>query len=214
MCITLGLDGLREYVSMLSDIATGAAALTAAVVAVVGLQTWKKQLTGKSEYDVARRLLRSVYQVRQAIRFVRNPFISAGETSQALRESDVEIEPKDWEFHEVSQQAVYASRWQRVQDALSALDVEAFEAEVLWGSDVTETLGPLRRCISQLGVHIQLHLTGQMRPHRGRVDPETAQRIRQVIHETSDKSGQEGFTAELAQAVENVEKYIRPRLKP
>lgn len=45
-----------EWVQILKDSLTAVAAVTGATVAVIGLKTWKRQLRGNAEYDVARRL--------------------------------------------------------------------------------------------------------------------------------------------------------------
>ncbi|OQY20711.1 MAG: hypothetical protein B6I35_10155, partial [Anaerolineaceae bacterium 4572_32.2] len=85
------LQCLQEYITLAKDVVTILAALVAATVAIMGLRTWRKQLRGKTEYELARRLLRSVYRVRDAIRIVRNPFISSAETVQSMREAESEI---------------------------------------------------------------------------------------------------------------------------
>jgi hypothetical protein len=41
------------YASIAKDVITAGAAITAAVVAVKGLRAWKKQLRGKTDYELA-----------------------------------------------------------------------------------------------------------------------------------------------------------------
>ena len=45
----------------IKDIVVTASALTAAVVAVVGLNAWRRQLAGQNEYEVGQHVLRASY---------------------------------------------------------------------------------------------------------------------------------------------------------
>ncbi len=49
-----------EIISVLKDILLSACAVTGAFVAVKGLNTWRRQLRGQSEYDLSRRILVSL----------------------------------------------------------------------------------------------------------------------------------------------------------
>ena len=55
------------------EIVVAGAAVAAACIAYLGLAAWKKQLHGRSGYELARRLLRAVYSVRDRIVRVRTP---------------------------------------------------------------------------------------------------------------------------------------------
>lgn len=72
------------YASIAKDVITASAAVTAAVVAVKGLRAWKKQLRGKTDYELARRCLKAVYRVRDGIRMVRNPLQSSEEIAAGM----------------------------------------------------------------------------------------------------------------------------------
>lgn len=62
-----------------------------AVAALIGLRVWSWQLTGKTEYDAARRLLRAVYRLRDALAEVRSPFFSlTGSSAAVVDDSDPE----------------------------------------------------------------------------------------------------------------------------
>ena len=57
------LQNFQVIISIVKDIVTALSALTAAIITVIGLSTWKKQLKIKTEYDLAQRLLKSVYKI-------------------------------------------------------------------------------------------------------------------------------------------------------
>jgi len=211
--MSFNLQELQEYISLAKDIVTILSALTAAIIAVLGLHTWKKQLKGKTEYELARKLLRAVYKVRDAIRLVRNAFMSAGEISQSLQEANIKTDQFAPRFDAISQGALYQRRWEKVQDALSELDLEAFEAEVIWGREVREKLKPLRKNVSTLLGKIQLYLELLKTPHRDTSNERIVQELVRVIHEVSEDPSKDSFTAEITGSVRQIEDYLKPHLK-
>lgn len=91
----MDIDVFQKYVTLFKDVITCISALTATVVAILGLQAWKKQLKGKTEYELAQKLLYATYKLREAIAWVRNPFQSAAEISKAMKEYNIEGSPFD-----------------------------------------------------------------------------------------------------------------------
>lgn len=83
-----------------------------AMIAVVGVNAWKKQLKGSTEYELAKRYLKSVYKIRDAIKYVRNPFISIDEMAVALKDNG--IENPDYSNDQQTNRAVYSVRWKKV----------------------------------------------------------------------------------------------------
>ena len=51
------------------------------------LDTSKKKMRGKLDYDIARKYLKCVLRLRDAIKIVRDPFISIGEMQSALEKN-------------------------------------------------------------------------------------------------------------------------------
>jgi hypothetical protein len=107
----------KDAIAVLKDIVTILGTATAAIVAVIGLQTWRKQIRGNAEYDLARRVLTAVYRVRDAIRNCRVPGVR--------REDGGETHKK---FHDL--------QISKLEEEQSKLDVELLEAEAIWGHEV------------------------------------------------------------------------------
>ena len=166
----MGLDTFK-------DLATSIAALTAAGVAWAGLNTWRQQLAGKTEYELARRLFRRVLEVRDAMAAARHPFMSAGELSEAIRRAGVEAQPDD----HLANRLAYGERWNRVTGALSDMQSDLLEAEVLWGDEVQSAGLELRSCAGTLFAAISAHLreSERDRPYRDAA----AEQHRQLGHE-------------------------------
>ncbi|WP_139195506.1 hypothetical protein [Halomonas daqiaonensis] len=70
---------IPEIISTVKDILLGAAAVTTATVAVVGLKNWSRELRGKTEFEAARNLMKTTYRVRDELLYSRSPFVGAGE---------------------------------------------------------------------------------------------------------------------------------------
>jgi hypothetical protein len=103
------------YLPIIKDIVTILATATAAIVAIIGLQTWKRQITGKAEYDLARRVLIASYKVRDA--FVENKLF--------FSERDNPEESKKKHERGIA----------KIDEAIANLNVELLEAKVVWGDD-------------------------------------------------------------------------------
>jgi hypothetical protein len=78
---------IAPWVGLAKDAITGIAAGVASVVAVAGLHTWKRQLHGNTNYELARGLLRSAYKLREAIRWVRSLTKDPTEGAAAILQS-------------------------------------------------------------------------------------------------------------------------------
>jgi hypothetical protein len=69
----MGVQDIQQYVTLIKDVLTAIAAVGAASIGLLGLATWRKQLKGRTEYELARRLLVAVYRIRNAVSYLRNP---------------------------------------------------------------------------------------------------------------------------------------------
>jgi len=132
---------LSQALSVLRDAILTIAALVGAWVAWRGLHTWREQLTGQTEYELAKRLLRDLYRYRDAIAAVRNPFMSAGEMAEDIPLEDELVPTPEW-HHEGTTRA-YQRRWEKVTAVRADLYPELLEAEVVWGSSINELFSPL-----------------------------------------------------------------------
>ncbi len=209
----MDIDTVQKYITLIKDIITGLSAFTAAVIAIMGLQAWKKQLKGKTEYELAQRLLRATYKVREAFSWVRNPFQSAAETSNAMKESNIEGDPiNNPKVHAQSEGAVYEKRWQRVQEAFVELESVSIEAEAIWGQSARDNFKPLQTCASTLAVNIKKHLRNIEKQPRN-FDPNEEEKIDNIIYGFAGDSENNFFSKEINTAISKIEDFLRPRLK-
>ena len=108
-----------QVISVSKDIVLAVAAITGSVVAVMGLDTWKRQLRGHSEYELSRRILVSLYKYRDAINGVRHPAMLSYEMPEPPDEIIDSMNREQIRFFGISH--AYQKRWDKVQDVKATL---------------------------------------------------------------------------------------------
>lgn len=200
-----------EIVGMLSDVAVGMAAVVAAYVAWRGLKTWKEQLSGTTEYELARRVLRALYTHRNAINGVRHPFMSVEEMPEP--EDAGEMSREQVRHHGIAK--AYQARWDRVMAARRELDAELLEAEVLWGAELGSRFKAIdaleRELFVAVGTHVQQHDPALHARRREALERRAATR-RDVLFGNFD-DGPDPYLSEYVAAVRAIEDYLRPHLR-
>jgi len=203
--------GLLSILQGVKEVVVTIAALTTAGVAVYGLATWRRQLKGQTEFDLARRLLRAVYRVRDELRSVRHPFMSGAEMAAAAENANGDkTKSASTNMHTELQAAAYSKRWSLVQAAMSDLTVEILEAEVLWGKETVSIVAPLHKCVTELCVGLQVYFRYLRKPPANY--DETMAKAEAVIMCLSHENVRDQYDQELDSAVDAIEAAIRPYL--
>jgi len=183
---------------MNSDAITAISAIIIASLAVYGIREWKRQIKGKTNYEIARRYLKASLNLRNTILYVRNPFIFPNETEAALKEHGFEKEEID--NHKINL-AVYSRRWKKVQEAWSDLEAELLDAEVSWGSDPVNFSAPLIALTRELFVALQMYLDG----NRQKIQDELI-----YNHGSTDKPDE--FSKKVTEAIDKIKEFLKPHL--
>ncbi len=194
------------------DVVQLLAVVVGVAIAWRGLQTWRDQLAGSTEYELARRVLRAVYQLREAIAHVRAPFVAVEEWADRPNRNHERRDSRDERAADLW--FAYYKRWQRIVPAHSELEVALLEAEVLWGSELKEAreklFQPLRRLSIELFHRYLRRDSGGIWEH---LSPEERGKTERVIWAGAlDQSGGDSFADEVAQAVALFESALRKHL--
>ncbi|MGK2849019.1 MAG: hypothetical protein ACSLEX_03050 [Minisyncoccota bacterium] len=190
---------IENLIQAISNIVTVLATIAGIFLAIKGFSTWKDQLRGKTDYELARRYLRAIYKVRDAIKFVRNPFIPVEEMGVALKQSGKTQEDDSRE----TTRMVYNLRWKKVNEAESDLRVELLEAEVSWGQEALDVEKDFHACVIKIYVALKMYLDFDNSSERRKEDKE-------LIY---DQGENDKFNKELDSAIKKIEKYLAPHLK-
>ena len=120
-----------EPVSIASDIAIGVSALAVAIVAFFGLRTWRKELTGKAKFDIARNVILLGSKLRanfEWVRWLSTPVWESAERPRKNNESSGESQVLD-EWYAKSH------RLQPLIENLRKLQELSWQAQVLLSED-------------------------------------------------------------------------------
>jgi len=156
---------MSEWVTAIADLATAGAAVAVAVVAWRGLNTWREQLHGRTEYEHARRLARAVYRVRDEAYRVRHPGDLASEANEAEIEEIGQYRAELWALRR---------RLARFDEAMMDFEREIPDAEVLWGDSAREAAGNVREVRAKLHSLIEhFHVEASINHALGLDEPDT-----------------------------------------
>lgn len=200
-----------EIITAIKDVLLGAAAVTTAVVAVLGLRKWRQELEGKAHFDVARNLIRATYRLRDEIRTCRSPFYSAYEFPEGYgkggpgAERSAEEEARAW-IH------IYKNRWDPVWKALQDFDSHTLEAEALWGAAIRTKTDALRQCVRELNAAIDAVIRDKASGGEDFKDREFGKEMRSMVA-ASPGDEKNAFNQTMAKAIPGIEEELRPHLR-
>jgi hypothetical protein len=197
MDLTLFADLSR----VLKDIVLAVAACIGAYVAFSGLSTWKLQLKGKAEYEIARALLKNALQARDRLQAVRNPFFPPGQTQEESFES---------------MRRAFEERFRHFDNAAEQLEVSILEAEALWGDEARAIFEEFRKVSVELAGRVREYLWVENPRHPGWVtvdrNPERLERLRETALALC-KADEDKYWLRLKSSIESVRDFVLPHLR-
>ncbi|ORT52207.1 hypothetical protein ST37_02415 [Vibrio sp. qd031] len=198
-----------EIIQVIKDIALAGAAITTAIVAYQGLKSWRRELEGKAEFEIARALVLATYKLRDSLKLVRSPWIHGHEFPDDyplnMSERTPDIEAKAFAH-------IYTNRWKPVVEALQNFDVQSLEGEALWGSASRDKTNEMRQCARNLQVSIEAFIHNKAENNEDfKSNKEFKKSIEADVWGTESEDNK--LTQQINAAVENLEKELRPYLK-
>ena len=145
---------LIDFIPIGKDIAVAVAAITGGFVGIRGLATWQRQLSGNTEYRLAKDILACVYDIRDTIDTIRNPLVSYPQELDLPQEKLQTFATRQREWQALAQ--AYERRWRSLQAIVARLETNLIEAEVVWGTRTVDKACVLSSLISDL--HCAMHL--------------------------------------------------------
>jgi hypothetical protein len=198
------MDEIARWTAIIRDALTGSAAVVGAVVAIIGLRAWKRQLLWKANYELAGRLMRSTYSFREAIAWLRSPLVTAGEMAAALKAAG--LDDQDRTFTDPGEELAYQARWRKVIEAQVEFSTAMLEAEALWGHDVRKHRDAFAPIMAELYMALRHWVNRRDR------DNDVADKALRIISDLGEES--KAFSDKLAAAFNAVEDAAQPHLKP
>ncbi len=198
-----------SHATLLKDIILSIAAITTSIVAIVGLTSWKREMKGSADFDVARAFIRSAYKLRDELRMARSPFYSNAEYPEGYSDNLMEQSPQDaakaWAY-------AFQNRWKPVSEAVLEFEAQAIEAEVLWGGDIKTHANELKQCAYNLRAAMEAFVSNKASGGENfKSDQVFAKKVKSdvmLIKETENE-----LSKAITTSIQKLETYIRPKLK-
>ncbi|MGO2236118.1 MAG: hypothetical protein ACTH5B_18805 [Marinomonas sp.] len=199
-----------EDITIFKDICLSVAAITTVFVAMSGLKSWKKELRGRADFEVARGMIRATYKLRDEMGYSRSPFTTASEFPKGYDSFNktAEKEAEAWAY-------IFTNRWKPVADAVQEFEAQTLEAEALWGKQIRDIAFELRRCSRTLRTAMEAKISNAASDNEDfQSDSEFKKKIHSEIWEGWGGSGvKDVLTERIQSSVGNIEKELRPHLK-
>ena len=151
-----------DILATVKDIVVGVSALAVAVVAIKGLQTWRRELAGKAQFEVARKLIVLGNEIRQDFARARSPFTRSWEFHGRARQ-DEESETKalllnEWFAHE--------NRLTPLREHFVGLQEVGWEVDAVFDASASGSVGraieTYRVCHGELAATIEGYFSFQV----------------------------------------------------
>lgn len=197
-----------ESISMLKDVVLMLSGVAGATIAFQGLTTWRRQLAGANDYELARRALMSLYLLRDAVKRCRDPYISPVEYPQLPSGEGAGLR---WsEILARGEIGAYAARWNGIEAARTALDGVLLEAEVLWSSDFRIGIKDADACLRKLKTALRDHQRALHEWSQSDNDRKGQPSPSAVLKEPDE--GKDAFGDEFLAALKPAEKLLKRHL--
>jgi len=224
------MDDIQVWVTLVKDIVTGLAALTAAYLAIRGFNTWKDQLKAKTEYELAQRVAKAAYEVRDAINLVRSPTLNETDFIEELQNDAFKKPPipnggpPDFDVKEIAmerlrkQAAIYDKIWQNVRTATTDLEFTSLEAEAIWGKDARDVVKPLLDCAETLrnGIRFFFEIRQSelfQKKSRSEINEEKIKNLKTICYLTGEEKDENSLTNEINRTIDKINDFLKPHLE-
>ena len=188
--------------SLTKDVFSIVGTIGALVLGTIGLTTWKRQLKGTSEYELAKKAILLTYEVQQLIQSVRNPLLQ-------LKKEEVEAGRRIEE-----EQQIYDDRMQALYLKWAELQTIRLESKVIWSDEAHDSFNEIQQRIGDLRGAIWFHfwMKGAYAGPGATVDnsPERVAENDKVVYFVSED---DEFTLKVKSSVKQVEKFFKNKVR-
>ncbi|WP_448309539.1 hypothetical protein [Pantoea sp. PGP6] len=195
------------FFSVFKDIVLTLTAITGAYVALKGLSTWKRQISGQANYNLSKNLLVNLYKYRDIISSIRHPAMSGRELNQSSQEEVANMSASQIRFHNTHK--AYEARWKRISEVRPEIYANIIEAEALWGDEISKLWDEVTKKETDLLIALRDYLD-YINPEIDRFDKEHLKsehrNVRRIVFEGGDD---DTFKSEFDARLDEITKYIK-----
>lgn len=147
-----------ELISVLKDVCIGLSALVVAIIAFVGLNQWKKEMTGRTRYEIVRKMAFFAIEFRDKYKRARSYSTLFDSTFDRIKGENETLQEANLHDHYFA----YRKRLEILQETLSKLYEASWEAETILDIDIGELVLPLEKGFSQLYISNESYFQRQL----------------------------------------------------
>lgn len=188
--------------SLTKDVFSILGTVGALIIGMLGLSTWRRQLRGTSEYELAKKAIFKAYEIQQALQTVRNPMLH-------LSKEEVEAGRRLEE-----EQRIYNERMTQLYEKWAELQTIRLETKVVWSDDAHNSFSKIQQRIVDLRGAIWLHfwMKGAYAGPGAEVDnnPVRVMENDKIVYFVSD--GDE-FSIKITESINEVENFFGPKVR-
>jgi len=202
---------IEQCLSMISDALLGLSAIVVAVVAIMGLYAWRRELKGRVLFDVARKIMRLSIELKDNFEWARFPLSNSNESlgrQKADNESEGESQIKD-------QWYARRNRLKPVIEGLQKLQGLDWEIQALLGEKaepIANAIKVYRECYANLTTAIDDYFDRRIRAvltNSPSIDSDYDRELLEIIYGRSV----DGFSKKIDAAHEELLKALYPLVK-
>ncbi|HFQ5448000.1 TPA: hypothetical protein ACGUXV_004392, partial [Vibrio vulnificus] len=194
-----------EIISSISDILVAMSTFGTFGVALYGVRSWSRELKGKANFEISRKLLEAVYRYRDSVQGARSLYISG--TLDEFRDKERKVEVLTSHFD---------NRWKPVSESTQALLSISIEAEVLLGNEVKELIDTLKYISGDLRFSMDVFIDFEVNSKAEMVafyedSPEAWNQLQSKIVREPD--GKDSMSTEIEDTIKKLENLLKVHLK-
>ena len=200
-----------QELSIAKDVILSITGIVGSIVAVSGLRTWKKQLKGRVEYDLSRKLLTATYKLRDSIGYIRSPFMFGGEMEDPPDSSPYAATEEGKRYY--NSMTGYRKRIESANAVRAELYADLLEAEAVWGVNVRQRFDQFITLMNELAMEISSYLEDKRPPsHMHEVPKEESVRRMAIMFSRNDIS-KDLFAQRMDKAIISIEEVLQPKVR-
>ena len=194
------------WLSIAKDVLTPIIAGFGVYVGWNGLKTWQRQLKGSSQFDVAKRLMLKVYQIRRDIAYCR----------ESCRTIQIFTNYEDGTPIPKSEQEYYSSNkemWSRfnvIVKTFNEIEFLLFESEIILDKKIRSIFIPIEEVCCELRLSIEEYIEDCNPRYNNQHESEESRNRYRELRRTIYSRKNDDIEAKVNFAISELEKFIKP----
>ena len=203
------MNQLINCIEVIKDISQIIFYLAVPTLTCIGLNSWKKELIGKNEYEIAKQALSKAYSIKHQIWIVQNAIVYPSEWAKRKpKENETESQKRAAESY-----FAYQKRLQSIENKINKIRPTMIEVEAVFGEEAKIKLDKLIAITDQLRAAITVYHKALYRGEPINTKYNKYFNIMEGISGSEeDLEDDNGFKSELDAVMQEIKEYFMPKL--